>query len=70
MSPTVIAGLVKAQAPDHASCRAQDFTSYDTNTRVVVVHCSCNVDLSLTVPAPVSDKAPKAAPAKGVGDGS
>ncbi len=70
MLDTVTAGLVKAQAPDHASCRMQEFTSYDPDTHTVVVRCSCNVSLTLKAPPRASDKAPKAAPAKGVGDGS
>lgn len=50
MSPTVMAALVAAQVPAHAQCRAQDLVEYDGMTSTMVVQCSCNVHLTLTVP--------------------
>ena len=50
MSPTVIAGLVKAQAAAHVACRGQEFVEFDGIDSRMVVQCSCNVKLTLDVP--------------------
>lgn len=50
MSPDVVAALVAAQTPDHVSCRAQELVDYDGIDSTIVVQCSCNVRLTLTVP--------------------
>jgi hypothetical protein len=53
LSPAVIAGLVKAQAPAHVACRAQEFVEFDGIDSKMIVQCSCNVRLSLAVPRSV-----------------
>jgi hypothetical protein len=49
MSPALIAGLVKAQAPDHVRCRAQEFVEIVGDDSKIIVQCSCNVRLTLDV---------------------
>lgn len=48
MGATEILGLVKAQAPDHASCRAQEVVSSDGD--VAIIQCACNTRLTLALP--------------------
>ncbi len=68
MLPLLIAGLMKAQQPNHAQCRAQDLVESDGAT--MVVQCSCNVRLDLTLPRVVPAEEPKPKAGKAVPDGA
>ncbi len=53
MLPAVIAGLVKVQAPGHATHiqeEIEEFDGTDPNGATVRVRCSCSVGLTLQVP--------------------
>lgn len=54
MAPANLRGLVQAQAPEHADHRAHDLLA-DLGDKLIV-HCSCNVDLMLTVAATEGEK--------------
>lgn len=70
MLPAVVAGLLKAQAPDHADHRGFDLVEYDGMDGRLKIRCACSVDLTLTIPKTPDPTETAKAGRKGVDDGS